>query len=65
MLNTHCLTSLQQQEGTFFDEVMCVCNWPWNIDGCENESDGQENQAREVFGLHGPRPRCTKRAVTP
>jgi len=53
------------QEGTFFDEEMCVCNWPWNIPGCETE-DG-EKEARAVFGSRHSRarPRCTKMAVSP
>jgi len=49
------------QEGTFFDEEMCVCNWPWNIDACPES----ENEARTAFGLDRPRPRCTKMAATP
>ena len=55
------LLTLEQQEGTFFDEEMCVCNWPWNIDACPES----ENEARTAFGLDRPRPRCTKMAATP
>merc|ERR1712183_113938 len=54
------------QEGTFFDEEMCVCNWPWNIDACpESGNVGQERSARKAFGLDGPRPRCVKMVATP
>lgn len=62
----NCFQFFLQQEGTFFDEEMCVCNWPWNIDACpQSENGGEEKQARKAFGLDGPRPRCTKMAATP
>ena len=61
-----------EQEGTYFDELMCVCNWPWNIPGCEDDLDGQadlelglQEQAQGLQTPHRPQPRCTKLAILP
>merc|ERR1712004_141028 len=60
------------QEGTYFDEVMCVCNWPWNIPGCEDDLDGRadlelglQEHAQALQTPHRPQPRCTKLAILP
>merc|ERR1711872_595209 len=54
------------QEGTYFDEVMCVCNWPWNIPGCEDDLElGLQEQAQGLQTPHRPQPRCTKLAILP
>merc|ERR1712142_5904 len=38
------------EEGTFFDPVMEVCNWPWNIPSCGNilQPDLQKEKFRPV-----------------
>ena len=66
------ISLLFEQEGTYFDEVMCVCNWPWNIPGCEDDLDGPadleldlQEQAQDLQTPHRPQPRCTKLAILP
>ena len=39
------------EEGTMFDVVQCVCNWPWNIPECD---------AQAASLVARPATRCTK-----